>query len=62
VRALTLLVLIFSVGSLVRAQNTTAAVLGTVRDGTGTSVVGAQVTVTNAATNSLHNTITNDLG
>jgi hypothetical protein len=56
------LAFIFIAWNRVAAQNITTAVLGMVRDSTGASVVGAQVTVTNTDTNSSRSAPTNDLG
>lgn len=60
--AITAIFLVFILGNRAEAQNTTAALLGTVRDSSGASVTGAQVTITNTDTNSSRSTLTNDLG
>ena len=61
-RALVLVLLILIVPSVVFAQITTTAIVGTVQDSSGAAVAGGQVTATNTETNLSRNAPTNAQG
>ena len=60
--AITLLIILFALSGFVFGQGTTSRVTGTVTDGSGASVSGASVTLTNEGTNVSLTTQTSDSG
>jgi len=56
------LLLMLSLPSAVRAQETTGTIAGNITDATGAVVVGATVTATNTLTNAVRSTVTDSAG
>ncbi len=61
-KLITLLLLVLGVAFVAHAQQTTATIVGNVTDASGAVVVGAKVTATNKATNTVRATVTDSSG